>query len=64
MRIHEHMMLDDLAQRMGQDATREQARDLRAILIREGYAGADTSDVPPDDWRIALIEATAAWESI
>lgn len=60
MRVHDHMMLSDLAERMGQSATDPQARRMRDILIREGYAGADTADVPDAEWRGMLAEVTTA----
>jgi len=53
------MMLSDLAERMGQSATDTQARRMRDILIREGYAGADTADVPDAEWRGMLAEVAA-----
>lgn len=57
MRIHEHMMLDELAVRMGSDATDRQAAYMRIVLIREGYAGCDTADVPEDAWEDMLFDA-------
>lgn len=61
MRIHEHMMLDELAVRMGSDATDRQAAYMRIVLIREGYLGCDTADVPDADWDVMIHEAATGW---
>ena len=63
MLIHRNMPLSDLAQRMGTEATENDAYRMLVLLIAN-YTGLDTSNISPDDWDAMLSEATdlAAWE--
>ncbi len=53
MRIHAHMNLDDLAERMGTCATEAEAITMRDLLA-EQFEGQDTADIEEDEWLTML----------
>lgn len=54
MKISPTMNLSDLAERMEDCATEDEAAILRTILISRGYTDVDTSDVDPDEWSLCI----------
>lgn len=57
MRIHRNMDLRELAVHMGQ-ATVDEAKAMRTLLVQHGYSDTRTEDVPREDWR-EMRERTA-----
>ena len=57
MRIESTMDLQQLAERMGEPATAEEARAMRSLLIAAGFDGQRTEDVPERAWAAALDAA-------
>lgn len=50
MKIENDTNLADLAERLGDCATELEAEVALDILLKCGYRGLDTADVPPDVW--------------
>lgn len=50
MIITSTMDLGQLAERMGDQADRSDAENMRDILIANDYEGMDTIDIPEADW--------------
>ena len=57
MFIDGNIDLAQLAERMGDSATIEEARALRKMLIEEGWWGKDTADIPEAEWLMACETA-------
>lgn len=57
MLIESTMDLQQLAERMGEPATADEARAMRSLLIAAGYEGKRTEDVPERAWAAALDAA-------
>lgn len=58
MQIKYNMDLNQLAERMGNVATEEDAEAMRELLV-EKYDGSDVEDVPEVEW-LALLDAAVA----
>ena len=58
MIIASNMNLDLLAEHIGPDATREEAREMRDLLV-EQFDGQDTADVLDDAWT-EMVKAVGA----
>lgn len=56
MKIGITMDLGELAQRMGSDATKDQARKMRDLLVAS-YDGLNTEDVDEQDWNGMIEES-------
>lgn len=56
MKISAAMNLDMLMERMGTEATRDDAERMRELLISDGFSGTDTNDIPDDVW-ISMLGA-------
>ena len=59
MLIANDMGLNELAERMGNEATETEARAMREMLV-EHFNGRDTADIPEADWLEMLDEAANA----
>ncbi|QJT37090.1 hypothetical protein E4188_22695 (plasmid) [Aeromonas media] len=59
MKIHSDMDLTQLAERMGTEATPEDAAAMCDLLV-EKFDGQDTSEIPEGEWLALLEEAAAA----
>jgi hypothetical protein len=57
MQIHNSMNLSQLGERMGSEATQEDAERMRALLV-EHFDGQDTADIAEADW-LALLDRAA-----
>jgi hypothetical protein len=57
MIIDGNMNLDQLAERMGDVATKEDARAMRGILIEQGHWNKDTGDIEEAEWHYCLEAA-------
>lgn len=55
MKIESTMNLQDLAERMGDVATTEDAARMRSVLVPE-FDGEDTADVPEARWMELLAQ--------
>ena len=59
MLISNDMGLNELAERMGTEATETESRAMREMLV-EKFNGTDTADIPEADWLEMLEEAANA----
>ena len=59
MHITTNLSLFELAQRMGSDATEQEAEEMRLNLIAGGFEDLDTVEVPEADWNEMLQESRA-----
>ena len=50
MLIYDGMRLTDLAEKMGEQVTIDDAESMRSILLFEGWEGSVTWDVPQSAW--------------
>lgn len=55
MRVHSDMDLNQLAERMGPEATLADASAMRDFLV-EKFDGQDTSEIPEGEW-LAMLES-------
>lgn len=60
MKIESGMNLNDLQERMGAEATPDDAFQMRELLLDGGYEGQDTADIPEAEWMTMLDQAVAA----
>lgn len=60
MKIEAGMNLNDLQERMGAEATADDAFQMRELLMDGGYEGKDTADIPEAEWMTMLDQAVAA----
>lgn len=60
MKIEPGMNLNDLQERMGAEATTDDAFQMRELLLASGYDGQDTADVPDGKWLTMLDQAVAS----
>lgn len=58
MKVHGDMDLNELAERMGTDATLDDASAMCDLLV-EKFDGQDTSEIPEGDWLAMMEEAVA-----
>jgi hypothetical protein len=58
MKVHADMDLNELADRMGTEATMDEASAMCDLLV-EKFDGQDTSDIPEGEWLAMLEEAVA-----
>jgi hypothetical protein len=63
MKIERTMDLGQLAERMGEVATLQEAEYMRACLVDEGFLGMDTADIPDRHWARLLGVVTAFREA-
>lgn len=56
MKVHGDMDLNELAERMGTDATLDDASAMCDLLV-EKFDGQDTSDIPEGEWLAMMEEA-------
>ncbi len=57
MYIDWNMDLDQLMERMGDVATKGEAKHMRRILNEEGWQQQDTNDIPEAEWATMLEAA-------
>lgn len=60
MKIEAGMNLNELQERMGAEATADDAFQMRELLLAGGYEGQDTADVPEGEWLTMLDQSVAA----
>jgi hypothetical protein len=60
MKIDAGMNLNDLQERMGAEATADDAFQMRELLLAGGYDGQDTADIPEGEWLTMLDQAVVA----
>ncbi|MFQ2489848.1 hypothetical protein ACK31S_17895 [Aeromonas caviae] len=58
MKVHSDMDLNQLAERMGNEATLDDASAMCDLLV-EKFDGQDTADIPEGEWLALLEEAVA-----
>ncbi|MDH1506276.1 hypothetical protein N5I20_14525 [Aeromonas caviae] len=58
MKVHSNMDLNQLAERMGTEATLDDAAAMRELLV-EKFDGQDTAEIPEGEWMALLEEAVA-----
>lgn len=58
MKVHADMDLNELAERMGIEATMDDASAMCDLLV-DKFDGQDTSDIPEGEWLAMLEEAVA-----
>lgn len=58
MKVHADMDLNELAERMGIEATMDDASVMCDLLV-DKFDGQDTSDIPEGEWLAMLEEAVA-----
>lgn len=58
MKVHSDMDLSQLAERMGTEATLDDASTMCDLLV-EKFDGQDTSEIPEGEWLALLEEAVA-----
>ncbi|HGE8241974.1 hypothetical protein LZT27_18570 [Aeromonas veronii] len=58
MKVHADMDLNELAERMGTEATMDDASVMCDLLV-DKFDGQDTSDIPEGEWLAMLEEAVA-----
>lgn len=58
MKVHSDMDLNQLAERMGNEATLDDASAMCDLLVEKFY-GQDTADIPEGEWLALLEEAVA-----
>lgn len=56
MKVHSDMDLNQLAERMGPEATLDDASAMRDLLV-ENFDGQDTTEIPEGEWLALMVLA-------
>lgn len=61
MNIHRNMNLHDLMEHMGTEATLDDAKIMRGLLVNEGLDGHDLNELPDKEWDRLLSLVCGPW---